>query len=777
MLEAQAAYERAGLDFGKHAVAVTGDGSELDQATPSRSGFARALPDVGLGRRPHQRALRRRPPARGAAGHRHRRHARRRRATATRSRACTTRARTRPRCWRSCGTGPAAARGKKDMVVLPYKDRLVLFSRYLQQLVMESLGKEQDLDGKVVHQGIAVYGNKGSTDQHAYVQQLREGVQQLLRHLHRGAAAIATASRWRSRSSRRHARATTSPASSSARARRSTRTTASRSRSPSTRVDARNVGILIALYERAVGLYASLVEHQRLPPARRRGGQEGGRRRCWRCSRRSSARSPRPRAASSPSTRWRRRSARADDVEHVYKILEHAAANPDHGVSRTDGATPFSATYGEEHDGRREAEDRAHRAGRDGREPRAQHRGEGLSRSRSTTARPRRSTSSSRSNAGKKLKGAKSPKELVAALERPRRIIMMVKAGKPVDETIAALKPFLEKDDMLVDGGNEFFENTERRAKELEADGLHYVGMGVSGGEEGARHGPSMMPGGAPRRLRRAGADPDEDRGAGRRRAVRRLHGAGRRRALRQDGAQRHRVRRHAAHRRGVRSVAQRRRPVERTSSPTCSRSGTRASCSRSSSRSRRKILAKKDDLTGQPMVDVILDADGHEGHRQVDGAAGGRAGGAGADDRLVARGARRVGAEGGARRRVEDPAGAAAGAVVASTRSSSSTTCATRSTRRRSARYAQGMNLLRVASARRTSGTSSSARIARIWKGGCIIRAQFLGRIKEAYDRNADLPNLLLDARVPREMSRSAGRAGGGRSRSRCSTGCRCRR
>ena len=67
-------------------------------------------------------------------------------------------------------------RGEKDMVVLPYKDRLLLFSRYLQQLVMESLGKELDLDGKVVHQGIAVYGNKGSTDQHSYVQQLREGV-------------------------------------------------------------------------------------------------------------------------------------------------------------------------------------------------------------------------------------------------------------------------------------------------------------------------------------------------------------------------------------------------------------------------------------------------------------------------------------------------------------------------------------------------------------------------------------------------------------------------
>src|SRR5437764_9002401 len=67
-------------------------------------------------------------------------------------------------------------RGKKVIVILRYKDRLALFSRYLQQLVMESLCKEKDLDGKIVHQGIAVYGNKGSTDQHAYIQQLRDGV-------------------------------------------------------------------------------------------------------------------------------------------------------------------------------------------------------------------------------------------------------------------------------------------------------------------------------------------------------------------------------------------------------------------------------------------------------------------------------------------------------------------------------------------------------------------------------------------------------------------------
>src|SRR5437868_14709153 len=74
--------------------------------------------------------------------------------------------------WFYAGEG----KGTKDMVILPYKDRLALFSRYLQQLVMESLGKEKDREGKIVHQGIRVYANEGSTDQHAYVQQLRDGV-------------------------------------------------------------------------------------------------------------------------------------------------------------------------------------------------------------------------------------------------------------------------------------------------------------------------------------------------------------------------------------------------------------------------------------------------------------------------------------------------------------------------------------------------------------------------------------------------------------------------
>jgi len=95
-----------------------------------------------------------------------------------------------------------------------------------------------------------------------------------------------------------------------------------------------------------------------------------------------------------------------------------------------------------------------------------------------------------------KLTVTNSIQEFVDALETPRRIWMMVPAGKPVDAVIQDLKPYLTPDDIVIDGGNSYFKDTERRAKELEAGGLRFFGMGVSGGEEGALHGPSLMPGG-----------------------------------------------------------------------------------------------------------------------------------------------------------------------------------------------------------------------------------------------------------------------------------------
>src|SRR6478752_7664971 len=99
---------------------------------------------------------------------------------------------------------------------------------------------------------------------------------------------------------------------------------------------------------------------------------------------------------------------------------------------------------------------------------------------------------------GTKVIDAHSVEEMVKKLKRPRRVMMMVKAGKPVDDFIAQVAPHLEKGDILIDGGNSLYQDTARRVKEVEAKGLLYIGTGVSGGEEGARHGPSIMPGGSP---------------------------------------------------------------------------------------------------------------------------------------------------------------------------------------------------------------------------------------------------------------------------------------
>lgn len=173
MLEAQNAYAKAGLEFAKHAVAITVEGSKLHQLS-QKNGWLTSFPIwkwVG-GRTSVTSAVGLLPAAllglnidELLAG-----------ASACDEQTRNTNVAENPAAqlalmWHHAGAG----QGDKDMVVLPYKDRLVLFPRYLQQLVMESLGKKLDLQGQTVHQGLVVYGNKGSTDQHAYVQQLCDG--------------------------------------------------------------------------------------------------------------------------------------------------------------------------------------------------------------------------------------------------------------------------------------------------------------------------------------------------------------------------------------------------------------------------------------------------------------------------------------------------------------------------------------------------------------------------------------------------------------------------
>lgn len=257
MLEAKAAYERRGLDFGKHAVAVTGEGSELDRYAVER-GFLTRFPmwDWVGGRTSELSAVGLLPAAlqgfdieamlRGA----------RWMDEATRSRSTKTNPAGRlAAAWFSATDG----RGKRDMVLLPYKDRLELFSRYAQQLVMESLGKRCDRQGNEVWQGLAVYGNKGSTDQHAYVQQLRDGIDnffvtfiEVLEDRAPGRETIEVEPH------------TTSGDYVSGFFQGTRRALSERGRRSITITleshNAQSLGALIALYERAVGIYAELVD-------------------------------------------------------------------------------------------------------------------------------------------------------------------------------------------------------------------------------------------------------------------------------------------------------------------------------------------------------------------------------------------------------------------------------------------------------------------------------------------------------------------------------------
>jgi len=173
MLEAKEAYRRAGLSFGAHAVAVTGEGSELHGVAKAEKWIAAFPMWDWVGGRTSQfsavgllpAALQGIDTAALLAGAREADVLGRNRDPKNNPAALLA------LMWHFAGDG----RGKKNMVILPYKDRLELTSRYLQQLVMESLGKQKDLAGRDVHQGLTVYGNKGSTDQHAFVQQLRDG--------------------------------------------------------------------------------------------------------------------------------------------------------------------------------------------------------------------------------------------------------------------------------------------------------------------------------------------------------------------------------------------------------------------------------------------------------------------------------------------------------------------------------------------------------------------------------------------------------------------------
>ncbi len=232
-------------------------------------------------------------------------------------------------------------KGEKDMVVLPYKDRLLLLSRYLQQLIMESLGKEKDLDGNIVHQGLAVYGNKGSTDQHAYVQQLRDGVANFF-------VTFLVVMQDRASGAARSAPEVEQGATAGDFLNgfwQGTRTALFDSGRESMtltlqQLDARSLGAIVALYERAVGFYASLVNIN----AYHQPGVEAGKKAAATVLdlQRQVVAFVKEQSAPLTAEQIADRMGRSHDVETIFHILDHLAANH-RGVAKVRGKFRWKA--------------------------------------------------------------------------------------------------------------------------------------------------------------------------------------------------------------------------------------------------------------------------------------------------------------------------------------------------------------------------------------------------------------------------------------------------
>jgi len=347
-------------------------------------------------------------------------------------------------------------------------------------------------------------------------------------------------------------------------------------------------------------------------------------------------------------------------------------------------------------------------------------------------------------NPGKKIYPARSVQELCSVLSKPRKVMLMVKAGPAVDESIAQLLPHLQKGDIIIDGGNSYFEDTMRRTKELESKGFLFLGTGVSGGEEGARHGPSIMPGGSPQawplvkpifQAIAAKVGPEKtpccdwvgSDGAGH--YVKMVHNGIEygdmqliceayflmKRSLGLGADELHQV--FAEWNKGELDSYL----IEIT----------------------RDIFLKKDEETGKPLVDVILDTAGQKGTGKwtsqsaldlgvptptVVEAVLARAMSALKQERVNAS---KI-LKGPEARYKGDPKKllqAIHDALYCSKICS----------------YAQGFALM-AAAAKDKKWDLNFGSIALMWRGGCIIRARFLDRIKSAFDKDPRLQNLLLD-------------------------------
>jgi len=344
---------------------------------------------------------------------------------------------------------------------------------------------------------------------------------------------------------------------------------------------------------------------------------------------------------------------------------------------------------------------------------------------------------------GHEVIGAKTPEEFVKSLERPRKAILLVKAGDPVDWTVDQIKPFLEEGDIIIDGGNSYFMDTERREKALKAEGFNFIGSGVSGGEKGALLGPSLMPGGdrqAYEQIRpiweAIAAKVDDGPcvtyiGPG---------GAGHFVKMVHNGIEYGDMQLIAEAYDLMRTVL----GMSATEMADVFDEWNRGDLESFLIEITAQILRVKDEETGQPLVDLVLDKAGQKGTGKwtsdialdlgivtptIDAAVDTRNLSARKEERVEAskqiKGPERAAFTGDRKEMVQAIHDALYASKICS--------------------YAQGMNLIRAGSEAYNWGIDLGE-CSRIWKGGCIIRAQFLDKIKQAYQRRADLPNLLLD-------------------------------
>jgi len=358
---------------------------------------------------------------------------------------------------------------------------------------------------------------------------------------------------------------------------------------------------------------------------------------------------------------------------------------------------------------------------------------------------------------GTKVLGAHSIAEMVAKLKRPRRVMMLVKAGKPVDEFIEQLLPHLEAGDIIIDGGNSLFEDTNRRVKYVESRGLLYVGTGVSGGEEGARHGPSIMPGGSPaawphvKEIFQAVAakvdgapccDWVGEGGAGH--YVKMVHNGIEYGDMQLIGEAYNLLKT------GLGLTAPEMHDVFAE--------WNQGALDSYLIEITRDILAFK-DTDGAPLVDKILDTAGQKGTGKwtvvnsqdlgipitlIAEAVYSRCVSALKDERVKAA------------RKLKGPRPALTS--VAANPAKKKAFIAEISDALYASKiisYAQGYMLMRSA-AKEYGWNLNYGAIALMWRGGCIIRSRFLGKIKEAYDANPKLTNLLLADYFRGEIKRS---------------------